>query len=259
MRTTVGTMHWAAATNGLLTNRDRQRLLAQAMLTRAAALPDKLKSRLRISLNELARVDLASLRIPDSGTAQQAERLMRGLSPLWLANHCMRTYLWGAISAQARGIRFDEELLFVASALHDLGLTPRHACHEEDARCAACFAVEGARAAAQFAHDAGWPDERRHRLSEAISLHLNVRVGLRHGAEAHLLHAGAGMDVVGAGRRRLHPDTIGQVVQAYPRLGFKESMVATMKAQAKRSPRSRAGFLMGVGFAGMIRAVPLAD
>ncbi|HEV2610746.1 MAG TPA: hypothetical protein VGU61_10810 [Noviherbaspirillum sp.] len=256
MRTTVGTMQWAAVTNGLLTNRDRQRLLAQAMLTRAAALPDRLKSRLGIAPKALARIDLASLRIPDSGVARQAAGVMRGLSPPWLANHCMRTYLWGAICAQGRRIRFDEELLFVASALHDLGLTPRHAC---DTQCAVCFAVEGARAAARFALDAGWPDERRQRLSEAISLHLNVRVGLRHGAEAHLLHAGAAMDLVGAGIRRLHPDTVGQVVHAYPRLGFKENIVTAMKAQSQRSPQSRAGFLMGLGFAGMIRGAPLAD
>lgn len=256
MRSTVGTMRWAEVTNGLLTKRDRQRLLAQALLTRAAALPAKLKGRLGIAPEALARIDLASLRIPDSGVARQADGLMRGLSPPWLANHCMRTYLWGAICAQARRIKFDDESLFVASALHDLGLTPRHAC---DTPCAACFAVEGARAAARFALDAGWPDERRHRLSEAIALHLNVRVGLRHGAEAHLLHAGAAMDLVGAGIRRLHPDTVGQVIHAYPRLGFKENIVTAMKAQSQRSPQSRAGFLMGLGFAGMIRAAPLAD
>ena len=87
----------------------------------------------------------------------------------------MRTYLWGAMLAQVNDIKFDEELFFTASVLHDLGLTSTHLC--QDASCS-CFAVEGARAARRFVSTHAWSNQRSDQLAEAISLHLNVRVGL---------------------------------------------------------------------------------
>lgn len=158
--------------------------------------------------------------------------------------------------AQSEQIKFDEELLFVASVLHDLGLTESRKCKEP---ACACFAVEGARAAEQFAAEIGWENERRERLSEAISLHLNVRVGLHYGPEAHLLHEGAALDVIGARIRELHPASVESVLKQYPRVTFKQEMSAAMKEQARERPHSRAAFLVGLGFVGMIRSAPLED
>lgn len=256
MEAMVGTRAWAMKSGGTLAERDRRRLIAQAMLSRLAALPLRWRRRLGLSAHVLARVDPDRLRIPDSAVALQASELLRASSQPWLVNHCFRTYLWGAILAQAGGIGFDEELLFVASALHDLGLT---AAGCGDAHCTACFAVNGARAAERFAEQVGWPEARRARLSEAISLHLNVRVGLKHGAEAHLLHAGAGLDVVGARRREVRREDIDTVLERYPRLGFKEAIGAAMEEQARTMPESRAAFLVGIGFVRMIRSAPWSE
>jgi len=253
MASTVGTREWAMKSNGALGDADRRRLMAQAMLMRLAALPQRWRRKLGLDERALARVDAAAIRLPDSADARRAASLVQTLSAPWLVNHCMRTYLWGAILAQAGRIRFDEELFFVASALHDLGLTDKHDC---GVHCAACFAVAGARAAATFADEAGWQKERRDRLSEAISLHLNVRVGLKHGAEAHLLHEGAMLDVIGVRRNELHAGTVQAVLVRYPRLGFKAEIGAAMKEQAASRPESRAAFLVGLGFTGMIRKSP---
>jgi len=73
----------------------------------------------------------------------------------------------------------------------------------------------GARAAEKFAAEIGWENERRERLGEAILLHLNVRVGLRYGPEAHLLHEGAALDVIGARIRELHSATVESVLRQY--------------------------------------------
>jgi hypothetical protein len=166
----------------------------------------------------------------------------------------LRTYVWGALLAQSDRIKPDHELLFVASALHDLGLTGAHKF--KDPNCA-CFAVEGARAAHRFAATVGWESERCDRLAEAISLHLNVRVGLRYGPEAHLLHEGAALDVIAARMREIGPNAVTAVLNEYPRLGFKEKLVAEMKEQARLRPRSRAAFLVGLGFIGLIRSARL--
>ena len=152
--------------------------------------------------------------------------------------------------AQTRHIKFDEELFYVASALHDVGLSEKARCGEQ---CAMCFAVEGARAAEQFSDTVGWPSERRERLSEAISLHLNVRVGLAHGPEAHLLHAGASVDVIGARLKEIDLAGVHYVLDQYPRLDFNTEMAALMKDEARRKPDSRAAFLVSLGFSRMIR------
>ena len=251
----VGTNAWASS-GGELRRQDRVRLIGQALLTRISALPGRLRARLRFSDAASRRIDLSAIRLPDSPVALRAGEHARSLSEPWLFYHCLRTYVWGAMLAQSDRIKFDHELLFVASALHDLGLTDAHKCQEHNCTC---FAVEGARAAHRFVAAIGWENERRDRLAEAISLHLNVRVGLQHGPEAHLLHEGAALDVIGARVREIGPTAVTAVLKEYPRLGLKEQMVAEMKEQARIRPRSRAAFLVGLGFVGLIRSAALEN
>lgn len=255
MTGTVGTRA-SGVSGGSLRKQDRIRLVAQALLVRMSLLPQRLRSQLGLGDSEASRIDLSAIRFPDTIASCRASELAESLSAPWLFNHCLRTYVWGAMLAQSGKIKFDEELFFVASALHDLGLTENHKCKESGC---ACFAVEGARAAKNFAAEIGWENERRERLGEAISLHLNVRVGLRYGPEAHLLHEGAALDVIGARIRELHPATVESVLKQYPRLTFKQEMSAAMKEQSRERPHSRAAFLVGLGFVGMIRSAPLED
>lgn len=261
MEPKVGTRAWALKSGGILLHRDRLRLMGQAMLARLAMLSARSGGKLRpgergLGKQELARVNLDVVRMPDSHAALDAIELLRESSEPWLANHSFRTYVWGALLAQAGKIRFDEELFFVASLLHDIGLTEEDRC---GAHCAACFAVTGARTAETFAEEAGWSGERRDRLSEAISLHLNVRVGLEQGAEAHLLQAGSALDVIGARRREVHPETVDAVLERYPRLGFKDQIGAAINEQARIYPESRAAFLLRRGFGQMIRSSSWSD
>jgi hypothetical protein len=255
MTSAVGTRAWAVS-GGSLRKKDRIRLVAQALLVRISLLPQRLRSQLGFGDSAANRIDLSAIRFPDSIASRRASELAESLSTPWLFNHCLRTYVWGAMLAQSEQIKFDEELFFVASALHDLGLTENHKCKESGC---ACFAVEGARAAEQFVAEIGWEKERRDRLAEAILLHLNVRVGIQYGPEAHLLHEGAALDVIGARIREIHPTSIESVLKQYPRLTFKQEMSAAMKEQARERPHSRAAFLVGLGFIGMIRSARLED
>jgi len=250
---TVGTNAWASQ-GGELRRQDRLRLVGQALLSRIAALPEGLRASFGFGDSATRRIDINAIRLPDSAAALQASEHAQSLSEPWLFNHCLRTYIWGALLAQTGQIRFDSELLFIASALHDLGLTDAHTCKDQSCDC---FAVEGARAAHRFAAGIGWESERCDRLAEAISLHLNVHVGLRHGPEAHLLHEGAALDVIGARLRQIGPAAVKTVLAEYPRLGFQEHLVAGMKEQARLRPNSRAAFLLGLGFIGLIRSAPL--
>ena len=254
MRPPVGTNAWAAASNGALLRSERIQLTIQAVMAQLSMMPERLRALLGFGGTRSSAASAADIGFPDSAIALRASEHSRALSQPWLYNHCLRTYVWGALLARRKNIRFDEELFFVACALHDLGLTQAH--RFVDTTCE-CFAVEGARAANAFALANGRNAEWSDRMSEAISLHLNVFVGLNQGAEAHLLHEGASLDVIGARHSEIPAQTLAAVLRDHPRLGFKEELVTLFKEQSRRRPRSRAAFLASIGFIGMIRSSPL--
>jgi hypothetical protein len=223
------------------------RLLMEAALVR-------LNAQLRRRNEAPFSVDLAAIRIPDSGLCKSASELLASASEPWLVAHCLRTFLWAAILGKKGQHRFDEELLFVASALHDLGLTSTGSGLSPIG--AECFAVEGAFAAERFLATYGLDERRREVVAEAISLHFNVRVSLADGIEAHLLHEGAALDVIGARFDEVAATTRDEVLRAYPRLEMKSSLVAAMELESNLRPHSRAGVLCGLGFISMIRSAP---
>ena len=254
MTNAVGTLAWARNTGGTLNVRERMAIMSQAASTQII---DILRQTPLSGSNNYIHVDIDSIRVPDSLVSQQAIMHCETLSNASLVNHCMRTYMWAAILAQADGITYDEELLFVASALHDLGLTDIHNGIDPDAHC---YAVEGASAAAAFVQAQGWDDERRDRLQETITMHLNVEVGLEHGAEAHLLHDGAALDVIGLRYHEIAPETIARVVARHPRLDFKAVIARAFQTQIAMRPGSRITFLHQTAQFGMrVKYAPFED
>jgi hypothetical protein len=87
-------------------------------------------------------------------------------------------------------------------------------------------------------------------------LHFNVTVSLADGIEAHLLHEGASLDVIGARFDEVAATTRHDVLTAHPRLEMKDSLVAAMKRQSDVRPHSRAGVLCDRGLIAMIRGAP---
>lgn len=251
----IGSLEWARMTGGNLRRNERMRLLAQAMLLRLAAISARGLHRIGISRAEAERIDLDSIRLPDTRAARDALELCTQALPTFLLNHCVRTYLWGALLARRDKLLYDEELFYVASLLHDLGLTDQY---RPEGRCA-CFAMQGAQAAQRFAQGHRWPEHRQHALTDAICLHLNVRVSTAQGMEAHLLHEGASLDVVGARYSQIHGQTRDDVLKRYPRAGFKKGIASLMKEEGKLHPASRAGFLVGLGMNRLIRGAPFSE
>ncbi len=249
-RASVGNLAWARRSGGRLSRNDQLKLMVQALLVRFNLF-------LRRQNKTPFSIDVDSLRIPDSALCGYTGELLASVSEPWLVNHCLRTYLWAAIVGTKERRTFDEELLFVASLLHDLGLT--NAGSKLSATTAECFAVEGAFAAETFLEKHGIVESRRRLVAEAISLHLNVRVALDHGVEAHLLHEGAAMDVVGSRLDEVAEATRNQVLAQHPRFEMKSGLVASMKQQSNIRPHSRAGFLCSHGFISMIRRSPFAS
>lgn len=107
----VGTLGWARQTGGILSARERRRLLGDAARLQTRVLPAQIRAALGFRDPDAKRVDLDRLRIPDSAIAREAEELCAEVSPPALRNHCLRTYAWGTILAQRDGVGHDAELL----------------------------------------------------------------------------------------------------------------------------------------------------
>jgi hypothetical protein len=173
------------------------------------------------------------------------------VSPQRLVNHCHRTYAWAMLLSHRDRLRPDPEMLYVASMLHDLALTDAY----RDANPMVCFGARGGVAAADWAHHRGWPDHRCATLADAISLHLNMRVDPKHGPEAHLLQAGAAVDVIGLRLWEISRETVDGVVARYPMLNLIDGL-AEFEFEAR--PHTRAQLLTRwLMFATMMRHSPL--
>jgi HD superfamily phosphodiesterase len=203
-----------------------------------------------------SRLDLADLRLPDSSIARASEALCRQVSPDFLVMHCLRTYLWGVILARIDGLKFDQELLYVAAMLHDLGHTTFHEANQQ----AGCFAIIGAECAIDFLEQQGETEQRRRAIGDAIALHMNsAPLPLSQGTEARLLQAGAALDVLGLRAGEVAPSTLTMVLERAPRHDFASQFAVLMHSQARKTSGTRAHLLERVlGLSGRIQRDGLA-
>jgi hypothetical protein len=245
----VGSWEWAQRTGGRLGRADRAELLRQGALAQLSRLPAEWRRRV---LRDTSPLSLPSP--PDTALAKAAEERVRELSKPALYGHCLRTWAFAALFAQRDRVDHDEELLYLACVLHDLGLTDAHDGRDQTA---ACFAVEGARAAHAMLCEHQEPEDRARTVAEAISLHLNINVPERYGPEAVLLSNGVMLDVIGRRLERLPEAAVAEVAARWPRGGSGDLLLADTKRQARLRPQSRAALLHRLGFTKLVSANPL--
>src|SRR5204863_8888654 len=103
----------------------------------------------------LAQVDPVSLRPPGSAASREAEQLVaEGTSPM-VASHSRRTYAWAAALAAHDGLRFDHEIVYIASLLHDLYAERPDVLPEPH-----CFTLPAAERAETLGTAVGWEERR---------------------------------------------------------------------------------------------------
>jgi hypothetical protein len=165
----------------------------------------------------------------DSKIARKAVELARATSSPYLFNHAVRTYLLGSIIGRARAQHFDEELLFLACILHDLGLTDRY---EGDLP----FEIQGAEAARRFLDENGYPRQGADIVWDGIAMHASP-IGQFKQPEISLVGAGAGADVLGPDFSQIKKADVDEILKAFPRLGFKTAFVETCVQIVRTHPR----------------------
>ncbi|MET0049743.1 MAG: HD domain-containing protein [Candidatus Thiodiazotropha sp.] len=246
----LGTVEWLEAGHGKLALCDKLTLIVQGMRAKAAA-----KKR-QNAVHRIRALDIDTIRPPDTPIAREAMTLCGEASEPFLFNHCLRSYYWSHLLNDGTE-SFDDEAVFTALMLHDMGLTEQYRLRRSEHQC---FTVVGARMADDLARKHHWTDKRANIMANAITLHLNVIVDENHGKEAQMVRAGSGADVAGLGLELLHDEQIHAVCGKHPRLGMKRRMRSALRTETRERPDCRIAFLNHrFGFDKLISSTPVFD
>ena len=172
---------------------------------------------------------VAGIRLSDSKIATLATDFARTAYPPYLFNHAMRTFLFGVLVGRAQGKTFDEDILYLACILHDLGLTERFQGEMP-------FEIQGAEAARRFLTEQGYSQEKLATVWDGIAMHASP-IGQFKPPEIALVGEGAGADVAGPDSSQIKRSDVEEIVKAFPRLKFKTAFVATCADVARAHPR----------------------
>jgi HD domain len=131
------------------------------------------------------------LALPTGPLVDASLALVRATESRPIVNHSIRTFLFARLLAEHEGCLndadYDEELLFAATVMHDLGLG-------EHARGQARFEVEGADLAAAVLREHGVAETDVERVWEAIALHSSHGLAERRGLLTYLTYKGVFID-----------------------------------------------------------------
>jgi hypothetical protein len=179
---------------------------------------------------------IAGIRVPDSKMAREVTQLIRDTEPDLLFNHSTRVYLFGALTGQRKGLKYDPELLYVGAMFHDIGLTPRY----RDSLLR--FEVDGANAARDFLRGHRVPEGSVEIVWDAIALHTTPGIPEYKKPEVALVTSGVEMDVLGIAYDQFTPEQKQAVVAAYPRgPSFKGNIIDAFYVGMKHRPDSTFG------------------
>jgi hypothetical protein len=185
------------------------------------------------------QLDPEVLAPPSSVLTRAAEEQAQRTLPPVLLGHAYRTYAFGMAIGAIEGVEVDEELLFAAAMLHDVGLV--------GPRTTVDFTVSSARVARDVAEQVGLSTAATEIMRTAITMHHSPGVTVADGAVAYLLSAGAGVDVAGLKSWKMPPAVLAVAVRQTPRLGFKREFADLWRAEARAVPAGRARLLRRYG------------
>jgi HD domain len=170
--------------------------------------------------------------LPTGPLADATLALVRSTESQPIADHSIRSFIFARLLAEHEGAltdaAYDEELLFAAAVMHDLGLG-------KHARGEARFEVEGADLAAEVLRAEGVPEPDVDRVWEAIALHASHGLAERRGLLTYLTHKGVFID---AGRITdvVADELRKEVLDAYPRATDGRYIADAIIAHGRRSP-----------------------
>ncbi len=171
------------------------------------------------------------LTLPTGPLAKASLALARSSEIQPIVDHSVRSFLLARMLAEQEGClndgAYDEDLLFAATVMHDLGLG-------EHAEGQARFEVEGADLAAGVLRKEGVAEADVDRVWEAIALHACIGIADRRGLLTYLTHRGVFMDI-GRTEGSVANQLRQEVFNAYPRPAGDRSITDAIVKHAVRS------------------------
>jgi hypothetical protein len=174
---------------------------------------------------------MSGVAVPDTAMVARAMEEARAVSEPYLFNHAVRSWLFAVQIAELQGVRYDEEVVAVASLLHDLGLTQRY---EGERR----FEVEGADAARTLAREQGVDERRAQLIWYCVALNATLSVSPYADPEVGICTVGAGVDYAGFLSERIPKGTMESILAAFPRLQMKRLLKERLCGIARARPQA---------------------
>src|SRR5258708_15301371 len=131
--------------------------------------------------------------VRDTQLTREATGLLHEFSTPLLFNHSHRVFFWANELGRETGQKYDQELLFVCAAFHDMGLLKKFSSADDR------FEVDSANAVRQFLEHRDVPAARIQVAWDAISLHTTPGIAADAPLEVDLLYHGAGLELLGGG------------------------------------------------------------
>ena len=177
------------------------------------------------------RREIGGVTVPDTPLVARAMEEARAVSEPYLFNHAVRSWLFAVQIAELQGLHPDEEVVAVASLLHDVGLTKKY---EGERR----FEVEGADAARRLAREGGADDHRAQLIWYCVALNATLSVSPYAEPEVGICTVGAGVDFAGFLSDRIPKRTMASILAEFPRLQMKRQLRESLCGIARARPQT---------------------
>lgn len=242
----IGTQAWCELTQGNLSFKEKIKLsnqiLIPSLLSYIKTFQHKYQTQPLIHLN--------SVKIPDTALALEALETIQANATDSIIQHSWRCYFWSIAFGQVNNWTFDEESIFVASILHDIGLvdSTMHSCQ--------CFTKKSASISEQLCQKHELDEEKIKIISDAICLHMNGYLDSQNSSitkEALLLQQATSFDVIGSNLYKLDRKFVNDVLTLHPLLNFNQDIRTQFQKEALLNPNSRTALMNKLGLPMMIK------
>jgi hypothetical protein len=167
---------------------------------------------------------------PATALGAEVWRLLDPCAPV-VATHSERSYQFAVAFAAADGVELDDEVLYIGTMLHDIGLSPAADGGER-------FEVRGANLVRSLLLDHGMERDRVANVWDCIAMHASTPLARHKSRETHYANRGIALDVRGSGGEPLEPALIRAVLQRWPRRDFPTEFEAVLADEVRAHPDS---------------------
>ena len=167
---------------------------------------------------------------PATALGAEVRRLLDQCAPV-VAGHSERSFQFAAAFAATDGVELDDEVLYLGTVLHDIGLSTAADGSER-------FEVRGANFVREQLLDQGMERERVANVWDCIAMHASTPLARHKSPETRYANRGIALDVRGSGAEVLEPALVRAVLDRWPRHDFPTEFEAVLADEVRAHPDS---------------------